>query len=72
MSFITVSKDTNLSLDHLVIPTHYRNDLESVLIPNGLIIDRVARLAELIARDTDTSLVACCILKVSTIHDQFI
>ncbi|KAL7746442.1 hypothetical protein RI367_008195 [Sorochytrium milnesiophthora] len=39
-------------LDQFVIPGHYRNSLASVLIPHGLIIDRVEKLAHDIRSDT--------------------
>jgi hypoxanthine phosphoribosyltransferase len=49
-----------------LIPAHYRDDLEKVLIPRGLVIDRVERLAVDI-RDTygDVELHALCVLKGS-------
>ena len=39
------------SLDKFVIPQHYEDSLESVLIPNGIIRDRVERMALNIHRD---------------------
>lgn len=38
-------------LDQFVIPSHYRKDVESIVIPNGLIRDRVERLAQEIYRE---------------------
>ncbi|KAK2189146.1 hypothetical protein NP493_114g02020 [Ridgeia piscesae] len=46
------------------IPGHYETDLESVLIPYGLIQDRIERLARDILRDNSPeSIVALCVLK---------
>ncbi|KAJ1959504.1 hypothetical protein H4R35_007637, partial [Dimargaris xerosporica] len=47
------SERFNYSLNHFVIPRHYENDLENILIPNGLIMDRIEALAQLIVQDTD-------------------
>ncbi|KAJ1976751.1 hypothetical protein H4R34_003861 [Dimargaris verticillata] len=57
------SERFNYSLNHFVIPRHYENDLENILIPNGLIMDRIEALAQLIVQDTDGPIVACCVLK---------
>jgi len=62
--YIKIKAENTHALTDFVVPTHYKDDLSHVLIPSGLIQDRVARLAEIIAADTDTSLVACCVLKV--------
>ncbi|KAF8959565.1 hypoxanthine phosphoribosyltransferase 1 [Entomortierella lignicola] len=51
------------SLDHFVIPDHYESDLESVLIPHGVIMDRVEKLAKLIVQQATGPLVVCCVLK---------
>ncbi|KAJ2781457.1 hypothetical protein H4R18_002878 [Coemansia javaensis] len=50
-------------LDHFVIPEHYSEDVESILIPHGLIMDRIAKLAQLIASEYDERVVVCCVLK---------
>jgi hypoxanthine phosphoribosyltransferase len=48
----------------LSIPLHYRDHLESVLIPHGLISDRTERLAnEIINDNTGQPLVCFCVLK---------
>ena len=52
------------ALNMFCIPKHYEDDLESVLIPSGLISDRIERLARDIATDLASEpLVAVCILK---------
>jgi len=50
-------------LDHFVIPDHYEDSLESVLIPHGVIMDRVEKLAKLIVQEASGPLVVCCVLK---------
>eukprot|EP00835_Amoeboradix_gromovi_P000300 NODE_10_length_47437_cov_0.363429.p18 type:complete len:213 gc:universal NODE_10_length_47437_cov_0.363429:6292-6930(+) len=59
-----IEKDLKFDLEEFCIPTHYNDDVEYVMIPHGLIQDRVEKLAEQIVEETsDGSLVACCILK---------
>ncbi|CAO3671707.1 unnamed protein product [Umbelopsis ramanniana] len=53
----------NYHLDHFVIPTHYEKDVSSILIPHGVIMDRVNKLARLIVDESNGPLVVCCILK---------
>ncbi|ELU15471.1 hypothetical protein CAPTEDRAFT_203422 [Capitella teleta] len=51
-------------LNMFCVPMHYENDLESVLIPSGVIQDRIERLARDIFNDIDGQpLVALCVLK---------
>ncbi|ORZ22642.1 phosphoribosyltransferase-like protein [Absidia repens] len=59
---VTVDKN-HYSLDHFVIPNHYEQDVSSILIPHGVIMDRVQKLARLIVDQNDGPLVVCCILK---------
>ncbi|SAL95305.1 hypothetical protein [Absidia glauca] len=49
---VTVDKN-HYSLDHFVIPKHYEQDLSSILIPHGVIMDRVQKLARLIVDQND-------------------
>ncbi|KAM9496161.1 hypoxanthine phosphoribosyltransferase 1, like isoform 1-T1 [Clarias gariepinus] len=52
------------ALSHFCVPKHYEEDLESVIIPNGLIKDRTERLARDIVRDMGGEhIVALCVLK---------
>lgn len=60
---IPIISTDGCSLDSLLIPSHYQQDLQRILIPHGLIKDRVAKLAHDIAKDTRNPLVACCVLK---------
>lgn len=50
-------------LNHFCIPGHYADDLEHVMIPKGLIMDRTQRLALDICHDLEAPLVALCVLK---------
>ncbi|NXT02160.1 HPRT phosphoribosyltransferase, partial [Jacana jacana] len=46
------------------IPKHYEEDLETVFIPHGLILDRTERLARDIMQDMGSHhIVALCVLK---------
>ncbi|XP_061193858.1 hypoxanthine-guanine phosphoribosyltransferase-like [Saccostrea echinata] len=64
-NFITLPDDTpGYRLDEFCIPKHYEEDLSRVLIPAGLIKDRIERLARDIVEDFDEDgLVALCVLK---------
>ncbi|XP_048755423.1 hypoxanthine-guanine phosphoribosyltransferase-like isoform X2 [Ostrea edulis] len=64
-NFITIPDDTaGYRLDEFCIPLHYEDDLSRVLIPAGLINDRIERLARDIVEDFDEDgLVALCVLK---------
>lgn len=53
-----------IPIDLLSIPLHYREDLENVLIPYGLILDRTDALATEIFNDFgDEPLICLCVLK---------
>ncbi|KNE60408.1 hypoxanthine phosphoribosyltransferase [Allomyces macrogynus ATCC 38327] len=56
-------EEPGFPLRHFVIPSHYKDDVERVLIPHGMIMDRVEKLANEIAADTEGPLTVCCILK---------
>ncbi|ORX85436.1 hypoxanthine phosphoribosyltransferase [Basidiobolus meristosporus CBS 931.73] len=65
--WIDVTTEKLYSLDHFVVPQHYERDIESILIPHGIIMDRVEKLARQIVADIpdveEPSLVVCCVLK---------
>ncbi|CAF1057429.1 unnamed protein product, partial [Brachionus calyciflorus] len=52
-------------IDLLSIPFHYRNDLENIMIPYGLIMDRTEAIANKIFNDfqLEESLVLLCVIK---------
>ena len=61
---MNIATDLVFPLDKFCIPRHYKDDLDYVMIPHGLIQDRVEKLAEEIVKETsDGSLIACCLLK---------
>ncbi|ORX88281.1 hypoxanthine-guanine phosphoribosyltransferase-like protein [Anaeromyces robustus] len=62
-NWIDIASDVQYSPDLFSIPPHYIKDIKSVLIPNGFVKDRIARLAFDIVNDTDGPLNICCILK---------
>uniref|UniRef100_A0A668AQG3 Phosphoribosyl transferase domain containing 1a n=1 Tax=Myripristis murdjan TaxID=586833 RepID=A0A668AQG3_9TELE len=52
------------SLDLFTYPEHYHEDIESVYIPHGVIMDRIERLARHIVDDIgDHDIVVLCVLK---------
>uniref|UniRef100_A0A8C7M2J0 Phosphoribosyltransferase domain-containing protein n=1 Tax=Oncorhynchus mykiss TaxID=8022 RepID=A0A8C7M2J0_ONCMY len=52
------------SLELFTYPEHYREDIESVYIPHGVIMDRTERLARHIMDDIgDHDMVVLCVLK---------
>eukprot|EP00042_Codosiga_hollandica_P022848 m.87079 g.87079 ORF g.87079 m.87079 type:complete len:247 (+) comp50954_c0_seq1:225-965(+) len=52
------------SLDMFAIPTHYQDDLETILIPNGLIRDRIEKLSHYIRNEFENEpLTVLCVLK---------
>lgn len=67
---IVVSDDfPGYSTDHFNVPSHYSEDIETVLIPRGMIVDRTAKIANDIFKNIDLSkpLIALCVLKGSYI-----
>jgi|MDSY01.2.fsa_nt_gb hypoxanthine phosphoribosyltransferase len=61
---IWVSDTESLPMDSLLIPMHYEGMIESILVPKGLIADRIEKLAQTIRRDYDGVTVhLLCILK---------
>ncbi|XP_068595084.1 hypoxanthine-guanine phosphoribosyltransferase-like [Brachionichthys hirsutus] len=56
--------DKGHELDLFCVPRHYEDDLDKVIIPHGLIMDRTERLARDIVRDMGGHhIVALCVLK---------
>nr|ACQ57940.1 Phosphoribosyltransferase domain-containing protein 1 [Anoplopoma fimbria] len=51
------------SLDLFTYPEHYHEDIDSVYIPNGVIMNRVERLAHYVMDDFGDSIVVLCVLK---------
>ncbi|XP_077480466.1 phosphoribosyltransferase domain-containing protein 1-like isoform X2 [Stigmatopora argus] len=52
------------SLDLFSYPEHYRDDIDNVYIPHGVVVNRTERLARYIAEDfADDNIVVLCVLK---------
>uniref|UniRef100_A0A8C5HGP1 Phosphoribosyltransferase domain-containing protein 1-like n=1 Tax=Gouania willdenowi TaxID=441366 RepID=A0A8C5HGP1_GOUWI len=51
------------SVDLFTYPEHYHDDIESVYIPHGVIMDRIECLASSIQQDFEDHLVVLCVLK---------
>lgn len=65
-SFIKIPDNyTAYPVDKFCIPKHYEDDIESIVIPNGLVHDRIERLARDIFENLDHSkpLACLCVLK---------
>ncbi|TMS05386.1 hypoxanthine phosphoribosyltransferase 1, like [Larimichthys crocea] len=64
-SYLQIADDEKgHELDLFCVPRHYENDLDKVIIPHGLIMDRTERLARDIMRDMGGHhIVALCVLK---------
>ena len=52
-----------LPVQYFVIPQMYQGDVSQVLIPHGLIMDRIDKLAQDILADTTQPLLCLCVLK---------
>ncbi|XP_052094843.1 hypoxanthine-guanine phosphoribosyltransferase-like [Mytilus californianus] len=64
-NYIKVEDDNpGYKMDYFCIPKHYEEDLKRVLVPAGLVADRVERLARDIVQDfQEEPIVALCVLK---------
>ncbi|EGD77954.1 hypoxanthine phosphoribosyltransferase 1 [Salpingoeca rosetta] len=52
------------SLDSFCIPAHYKNDLEEIVLPHGIVQDRIQRMARDIVEDHQHQPLVClCVLK---------
>eukprot|EP00051_Salpingoeca_urceolata_P025497 m.459237 g.459237 ORF g.459237 m.459237 type:complete len:243 (-) comp20339_c5_seq3:78-806(-) len=57
-------EDPGLPVSALCIPSHYANDLERIIIPHGVVIDRIEKLAQIIKEDFGEEPLLClCVLK---------
>jgi len=54
----------SIPLEHFVIPRHYQEHLQSILVPHGMIVDRVEKLAGDISSDYNGHTIhLLCVLK---------
>lgn len=59
-----IPDDCALKLDHFYIPKHYQENLKHLLVPHGMIVDRVEKLAYDIAQDYEGHTIhMLCVLK---------
>ncbi len=59
-----IPSDQGFELKNFVIPSHYKDDLSSVLIPNGFIGDRIEKMAQDIHKDYgEQPIHLLCVLK---------
>ena len=59
-----IRDEDEISLEYYYIPEHYHNYLSALLIPHGIIVDRVEKLAYDISRDYDGQTIhLLCVLK---------
>lgn len=59
-----IEDDHSLDMNHFYIPQHYQESLKHLLVPHGMIVDRVEKLAYDIARDYEGQTIhMLCVLK---------
>ena len=59
-----IGDDSTLPLEHFYIPEHYKGVLDSLLVPHGMIVDRVEKLANDICTDYQGETIhLLCVLK---------
>jgi hypoxanthine phosphoribosyltransferase len=67
--FIVIPDDEeefSYNKDHFLVPSHYKHDIKSIMIPHGLMIDRIEKLAmDIYEHYGDQELHIICILKGS-------
>ena len=59
-----LADDLSICSDHFYIPEHYQDTLDSLLVPHGMIVDRVEKLAYDITQDYEgKTMHLLCVLK---------
>ena len=59
-----IEDDAHIDKEHFVIPEHYQEHLKSILVPHGMIVDRVEKLAGDISKDYNGHTIhILCVLK---------
>lgn len=59
-----IEDDKSISLEHFVLPRHYQEHLKSIIVPHGMIVDRVEKLAGDISHDySGHTIHLLCVLK---------
>lgn len=68
---VQIEEHSSFSLDHFAIPHHYKDDVKEIMIPYGLVNDRIQKLAKDIREDyTDTTIHLLCVLKGGSAYFQ--
>jgi hypoxanthine phosphoribosyltransferase len=61
---VFIQDDSNISLDHYFVPTHYKDTLDFLLVPHGTILSRIDKLAMDIIQDyKGQTIYLLCVLK---------
>jgi hypoxanthine phosphoribosyltransferase len=59
-----VPDNESIPCEHFVLPTHYRPTLKALLVPHGVVMNRIEKLAFDIMQDYKGHTVhLCCVLK---------
>ena len=59
-----IGDDQVIGLEHFYVPAHYQETLENILVPHGIISDRVQKLAYDITTDYNGNTIhLLCVLK---------
>lgn len=68
---MVIQDQDGFSLDMFAVPNHYKNDVKEIMIPHGLVIDRIQKLAKDIRHDyADTTIHLLCVLKGGSAYFQ--
>ena len=61
---LIIDENAEIKLDYFYIPLHYQDTISSILIPHGMIVDRVEKLAYDILQDYHGQTIhLLCVLK---------
>jgi hypoxanthine phosphoribosyltransferase len=59
-----IEDDIALDVNHFYLPQHYQDDVKHLLVPHGMIVDRIEKLAYDISRDYEGQTIhMLCVLK---------
>jgi hypoxanthine phosphoribosyltransferase len=46
---VTESTESNYSINEFCVPNFYKDDLQAILVPHGLVVERIAKLAQIVS-----------------------
>ncbi len=59
-----IDDEQSIAKEHFVLPRHYQEHLKNILVPHGMIVDRVEKLAGDISQDYNGQTIhLLCVLK---------